>query len=78
MAHDPITEINCTTGVVTVRPPTDEEKARAALDAKEAKVRYKARVDADRERDEKRAAVLASLSEATGFTADELREALNA
>lgn len=62
------------TGETTERPYTKAEIAEAAVVAREAAA---AAAEAEAAA-AKKAAILAALADATGFTTDELREALNA
>jgi len=67
-------EVNVTTGETVERPRTADELAAEAAEqaiwAEEAAAQEAAAA--------KKAAILAALADATGYTADELREALNA
>lgn len=72
-----VTEYDAETGKVTTRKETEQEAAvRAEMEA------YWEAMRPEREAAEaaavKKAAVLDALATATGYTADELREALNA
>lgn len=69
-----ILEHNVTTGETVERDETAAEKKQREADAKaDAEIAAAAEAAAA-----KKAAILAALAEATGYTADELRDALNA
>lgn len=67
-------EVNVTTGEVVERPRTGDELAAEAAE----QAIWAEQAAAAEAASAKKAAILAALADATGYTADELREALNA
>lgn len=71
-------EVNVTTGEVIERERTAEELAAEASEQAEQHAKRAEAEAIEQTAAAKKAAILAALADATGYTADELREALNA
>lgn len=69
---------NATTGEFIQRIMTTEEIAQDEINRAEAATRDAALNEEMTEKETKKTAILAALADATGYTPDELREALNA
>lgn len=67
-------EVNVTTGEAVERPRTADELAAEAAE----QIIWAERSAAEKTADEKKTAILSALADATGYTPDELKEALNA
>lgn len=78
MTHDPIHVTDCQTGITTTREPTVEEVAGYERDAKEQAKRVKAEEKARAEAEERRASILSKLADGTGFSPEEVAEAIRA